>query len=139
MNIPLTSNNLEEKLKENFYPTSSNITKSSSATRDSKESKEFKENITPSIREILIEKEKENNVTELKKNDPSSLQKEIYISKKTRWVIFTILMILQIMMNVDHGTVPAALEEIRKDLKIDDDLLGIFASLVFLGNLIGNY
>ena len=64
--------------------------------------------------------------------------KEIYISRGMRWFIFGIYMVLQIMMNVDHGTVPAATEEIRKDLSIEDDVLGMFASLVFLGNLIGN-
>ena len=75
---------------------------------------------------------------------PSDLQiegeirkNEIFISRKMRWFIFSVFLSLQITMNLDHGTVPAATDEIRKDLKIDDNVLGLFASLVFVGNLIG--
>jgi len=64
---------------------------------------------------------------------------EIYISRGMRWFIFTVFMTLQITMNLDHGTVPAATDEIRKDLNIDDNVLGLFASLVFVGNLIGKF
>jgi len=63
--------------------------------------------------------------------------KEVILSRKYRWVLFTLFFLVQILMNMDHGTIPAATEEIRKDLKIDDDVLGVFGSLVFLGNLIG--
>jgi hypothetical protein len=75
---------------------------------------------------------------------PSDLQiegeigkNEIFISHRMRWFIFSVFLILQITMNLDHGTVPAATDEIRQDLKIDDNVLGLFASLVFVGNLIG--
>lgn len=76
--------------------------------------------------------------TKIEINKRKADVKEIYISRGMRWFIFGIYLVLQIMMNVDHGTVPAATEEIRKDLSIEDDVLGMFASLVFLGNLIGN-
>jgi hypothetical protein len=62
---------------------------------------------------------------------------EIVLSKTSRWVLFFLLFLVQILMNMDHGTVPAATEDIRRDLNIDDDILGIFGSLVFLGNIIG--
>ena len=42
------------------------------------------------------------------------------------------------MINVDHGTVPAATEEIKKDLNINDEQLGLFGSLVYLGNMFGS-
>jgi hypothetical protein len=38
---------------------------------------------------------------------------------------------------MDHGTIPAATSEIKNDLNINDDILGIFGSLVYLGNLLG--
>lgn len=62
---------------------------------------------------------------------------DISLSKTTRWLLFVIFIFLQILMNIDHGTFPAATDEIRKDLSIDDNILGIFGSLVFFGNLIG--
>jgi hypothetical protein len=65
--------------------------------------------------------------------------KELILSRTTRWVLFYIFFIIQILMNMDHGTIPAATEDIRNDLKIDNKILGIFGSLVFLGNLIGNF
>ena len=63
--------------------------------------------------------------------------REIVLSRGVRWFLFVLFIILQLLMNVDHGTFPAATEEIRSDLDIDDYILGIFGSLVFLGNLIG--
>lgn len=65
--------------------------------------------------------------------------KDVILSRGIRWFLFFLFIILQILMNVDHGTFPAATEEIRKDLDIDDNILGIFGSLVFLGNLIGKF
>jgi hypothetical protein len=63
--------------------------------------------------------------------------KELILSRTTRWILFFIFFIIQILMNMDHGTIPAATEDIRIDLNIDNKILGIFGSLVFLGNLIG--
>ena len=68
-----------------------------------------------------------------------SYHKEVILSRKSRWVLFTLFFLVQILMNMDHGTIPAATEEIRKDLNIDDDVLGVFGSLVFFGNLIGTF
>lgn len=73
------------------------------------------------------------------KGDRKSLEhnREVVLSRKVRWFLFTIFIFLQILMNVDHGTFPAATDEIRTDLSINDDILGVFGSLVFLGNLVG--
>jgi len=72
-----------------------------------------------------------------KKNNRKPKEKDFILLRSVRWFLFIIFILLQILMNVDHGTIPAATTEIRKDLKIDDDTLGVFGSLVFLGNLIG--
>jgi hypothetical protein len=63
--------------------------------------------------------------------------KEYILSNKMRWFLFAVFIILQILMNVDHGTLPAAVVNIREDLHIKDDTIGVFGSFVFLGNLIG--
>ena len=62
----------------------------------------------------------------------------IPLPRRKRWLIFSIFVILNIMINVDHGTVPAATEEIKKDLNINDEQFGLFGSLVYLGNMFGS-
>lgn len=64
----------------------------------------------------------------------------LHLSRNVRWFIFCILVLVTIMINMDHGTIPAATEEIKSSLNLGDDVLGYFGSLVFLGNIIGiNY
>jgi predicted MFS family arabinose efflux permease len=62
----------------------------------------------------------------------------VFYSLQTRWRIFVILMIINLFINMDHGTIPAATNEIKDDLNITNDTLGIFGSLVYLGSLIGS-
>ncbi len=56
---------------------------------------------------------------------------------KQRIYVFTILTIINTLVNMDHGTIPASSNEIKRDLKINESHLGVFGSLVYLGNLIG--
>jgi len=63
----------------------------------------------------------------------------VKFSRKIRYLIFFILVLTNLIMNMDHGTIPAATLEIKQDLKIDNDVLGVFGSLVYLGNLIGKF
>jgi hypothetical protein len=69
--------------------------------------------------------------------NPKSLK--LRLSRNVRWFIFGILLLVTIMINMDHGTIPAATEEIKESLNLGDDDLGYFGSLVFLGNIIGIY
>ena len=39
---------------------------------------------------------------------------------------------------MDNGTVPALIDEIRSELDISKDIVGLFGSLQYGGNLIGN-
>ena len=61
----------------------------------------------------------------------------VVFKRRTRYFIFLILVVTNLIINMDHGTIPAATSEIKEDLKIDDDTLGIFGSLVYFGNLLG--
>ena len=63
----------------------------------------------------------------------------VKFSRKIRYLIFFILVLTNLIMNMDHGTIPAATLEIKQDLKIDNDVLGVFGALVYLGNLIGKF
>lgn len=59
------------------------------------------------------------------------------LPRSVRWFIFIVFVIMNILMNIDHGTIPAATYKIITDLSINDQELGLFGSLVFVGNLIG--
>ena len=62
----------------------------------------------------------------------------IILHSKMRWMLFSLFLFMTTLVNVDHGIVPAATDDIEKDLKIGETQLGLFGSLVFLGNLIGS-
>lgn len=62
----------------------------------------------------------------------------ITLPRKNRWLLFSILIILNILMSIDHGTIPAATAQIKNDLEINDAILGIFGSLVYVGSILGN-
>ena len=80
-----------------------------------------------------------NNVTEKEKENSNITYKKqvLVLSRNVRLFIFIILLLISIMINMDHGTIPAATSEIKKSLKQGDDVLGLFGSLVFFGNIIG--
>ena len=68
-----------------------------------------------------------------------SFQSTSYIiSRKIRWVIFFLFLMINLLMNFDHGTVPAATEQIMKYLGLNNSQLGLFGSLVFVGVIIGS-
>lgn len=60
------------------------------------------------------------------------------MNRKIRWILFFIFVIINLLMNFDHGTIPAATEQIRNHLFLSDSELGIFGSLVFIGVIIGS-
>ncbi len=60
------------------------------------------------------------------------------INRKIRWLIFFLFIIINLLMNFDHGTVPAATEQLRNYLELSDSKLGFFGSLVFIGVIIGS-
>lgn len=64
-------------------------------------------------------------------------EKFFKIEARFRMLIFVVLTVMNILLNMDHGTIPAASNEIKRDLQINDATLGTFGSLVYLGNLIG--
>ncbi len=43
------------------------------------------------------------------------------------------------MINIDHGIIPAATEEVRKDLGVRNSQLGIMGSIVYLGLVVGKH
>jgi hypothetical protein len=42
------------------------------------------------------------------------------------------------MVNMDHGIFPACIEQVRKDINIDNKGVGLVGSIVYLGLVAGN-
>ena len=97
-------------------------------------------------------KEKEDNVSNdlttmteaIEKNDFQVAvldlnKKGVIFSRNVRCSIFFIILLTNLIINMDHGTIPSATSEIKSDLDIDDGSLGIFGSLVYLGNILGTF
>jgi hypothetical protein len=57
--------------------------------------------------------------------------------KFKRKLIFLLLFVINILINVDHGAIPAATKILKRDLMMDNISLGIIGSLVYLGLVFG--
>ena len=60
----------------------------------------------------------------------------ISISKSDRWYAYCLLVISNIFIQMDHGSIPASTWNLYKIFKSNKEI-GLFGSLVFVGNLIG--
>ena len=67
-----------------------------------------------------------------------SSKKEIKFNMRDRMTVFVVLTAMNTLLNMDHGTIPAASNEIKEEYKINETVLGSFGSLVYFGALIGS-
>lgn len=58
---------------------------------------------------------------------------------RTVQTIYAILFACNLLINIDHGTIPAATVKLKEDLGIDNVALGFLGSLVFFGLTLGNF
>ena len=96
--------------------------------------------------EYLISKEKTpNSNNELKKesddffafNGLLNSKNQISLSPKGRDIVFYFFLISNILISMDHGSIPASVNELRL-LTTYDQSIGLFGSLVYFGNIIGS-
>lgn len=80
-----------------------------------------------------------NNVVVSNTTELTSIEfnKGIKLPKKDRMKVFIIITLMNIILNMDHGTIPSASNEIKESMKISETTLGTFGSLVYLGVFIG--
>lgn len=57
--------------------------------------------------------------------------------KFRRKLIFLLLFFINVLINIDHGAIPAATTILKKDLDLNNISLGILGSLVYLGLVLG--
>lgn len=59
-------------------------------------------------------------------------------SKIKRKVIFGLVIVINILINFDHGAIPAGTTALKKENNLDNVALGIIGSLVYLGLVLGS-
>ena len=64
-------------------------------------------------------------------------KQQIDLSRKMRIFIFLLFIILSIVVDIDNGLIASSSQIIKKDLKINDSKFGLFASVPFIGRIIG--
>jgi len=60
-----------------------------------------------------------------------------YKNEKILSCVFFVIFLTNLMINVDHGILPASTLEIREDLNITNVDIGVLGSLVYLGLVAG--
>ena len=75
----------------------------------------------------LDEKEKEIDIKDLNPSIP------ITLSRKIRWIIFSILIYFTLVMELDQGILSSSTDSISKDMELNSNELGGLGSMVFLG------
>ena len=60
-----------------------------------------------------------------------------YIPKSTRWFVYILFIFSNIFITIDHGSIPASTWNLYKIFN-SNQLIGLFGSLVFVGNLLGS-
>ena len=64
-------------------------------------------------------------------------KQQIDLSRFMRIFIFLLFIILSILVDVDNGVIASSSQIIKKDLKLNDSQFGLFASVPFIGRIIG--
>lgn len=59
------------------------------------------------------------------------------LPQKSRWLVYSLFLIVNIAISLDHGSIPASTAQLRKVVR-SDQAIGLFGSLVFVGNIIGS-
>ena len=64
----------------------------------------------------------------------SNISEKVSISKSTRWFVYILFIVTNIFITIDHGSIPASTWNLYKIFNSNQEI-GLFGSLVFLGNL----
>lgn len=64
-------------------------------------------------------------------------KKSFSIPQKTRWFVYSLFIFSNIFITMDHGSIPASTWNLYKIFNSNQEI-GLFGSLVFVGNLLGS-
>jgi MFS family permease len=88
-----------------------------------------------------INDEKEELLRNIKKNDNNELMSPdnlIELSPRGRNIVFILFLVSNVLISMDHGSIPASINELRTQLNSYDQTIGLFGSLVYFGYIIGS-
>ena len=91
------------------------------------------------MKEINDEKElllKNINLTD--NNEIIPQENLIELSPKGRNIVFILYLVSNVLISMDHGSIPASINELRQQLTSYDQSIGLFGSLVYFGYIIGS-
>ena len=91
------------------------------------------------MKEINDEKElllKNINLTD--NNELIPQENLIDLSPKGRNIVFILYLVSNVLISMDHGSIPASINELRQQLTSYDQSIGLFGSLVYFGYIIGS-
>ena len=66
-----------------------------------------------------------------------NINENFSIPKSTRWYVYILFVISNIFITIDHGSIPASTWNLYQIFKSNQEI-GLFGSLVFVGNLFGS-
>ena len=92
--------------------------------------------ISPNSEKDNKESCKTNEIAEI--NDQNIPVEEHIFTRCIRYCVFTFIVSFEITNNLENGTIPAAIDLIKKSLDITSTQIGIFGSLSFFGNTLGS-
>ena len=86
-----------------------------------------------------LNKKKEKGTIRSRYSDDDLLAPEnlLELSPRGRNIVFILYLISNILISMDHGSIPASINELRQ-LTNYDQSIGLFGSLVYFGNIIGS-
>ena len=62
---------------------------------------------------------------------------KVNIKRRSRCLFFFFILTINLCVNLENGTIPAITTKIQEDLNVGEDVLGLFGSLLYVGNIIG--
>lgn len=94
--------------------------------------KMMKNNIEESVNPKDSSKENAINLSE------KNIEDVVILPRGKRCIVFILFMLMNLTINMDNGTVPALIDQISGQLELPKEIIGLFGSLQYGGNLIGN-
>lgn len=89
--------------------------------------------ISPSIENPLLNKIDISH----QENIPNKEKKILVLNQRQRLILFIILFFSNVIINIDHGAIPAAIEEIKQTFNSNDTEIGAIGALVYIGVAVG--
>jgi len=101
--------------------------------------------IIPEISEVSKETSRYDSLmfpTKAVRSDIEPKPQKLYLrpfGKFSRKLIFSLLFFINIVINMDHGAIPAGIKKLQEELDLGEVQIGLLGSFVFFGLTLGMY